>query len=114
MGAGRRQHHAQQEAMRAANAEANRQQEMMRQQQAAFEEQLKLQREAMMAQTKSLTDALAPDARKLVGGTLGAQNIGIRTAASRRKSVQSIGSGIASLRIPLNLGGGGDSGLNIG
>ena len=56
MGAGRRQHHAQQDAMRRANEEANRQKAMMEQQQRAMEAQLKAQREAVMAQTKVMTE----------------------------------------------------------
>ena len=114
MGAGRRQHHAQQEAMRAANAEANRQKAMMEAQQRAMEEQLKLQREAMMKQTEAMREALAPDIRK-TGATLGAQNLGVRTSRARRQATAAtVGRGISSLRIPLNIGGDTGSGLNIG
>ena len=112
MGAGRRQHHAQQAAMRAANEEANRQKAMMEAQQRAMEEQLKLQREAMMQQTKEMREAMAPDIR--TGATLGAQNLGIRSARSQRRTVSNLGKGIASLRIPLNLGSQSGTGLNIG
>ena len=114
MGAGRRQHHAQQQAMRAANEEANRQKAMMEAQQRAMEEQLKLQREAMMQQTKAMQEAMAPDIRRTVGGTLGAQNLGVRTSRSRRQTTANIGRGISSLRIPLNIGTESGSGLNIG
>ena len=111
MGAGRRQHHAQQQAMRAANAEANRQAEMIRQQQEAERQQMEAMRKAMQDQTK---DLLTPDITKLVGGTLGAQNLGIRTARSQRGSVKGLSKGLAALRIPLNIGGGSGGGLNIG
>ena len=113
MGAGRRQHHAQQEAMRRANEEANRQRALMEQQQRAMEEQLKLQREAMMKQTEAMREALAPDIRK-TGATLGAQNLGVRSSrAGRQATAATVGRGISSLRIPLNIGGAG-GGLNIG
>ena len=114
MGAGRRQHHAQQAAMRAANEEANRQKAMMEAQQRAMEEQLKAQREAMMAQTQAMRETFAPDIRKTTGATLGAQNLGVRTSRARRQATAAtVGRGIASLRIPLNIGGSG-GGLNIG
>ena len=112
MGAGRREHHAQQNAMRAANEAANRQKEMMEAQQKAMEEQLTLQREAMMKQTQAMREAMTP--ARTTGGTLGAQNLGVRSARSARQSTANIGRGIASLRIPLNVGGDTGSGLNIG
>jgi len=111
MGAGRRQHHAQQAAMRAANEEANRQKAMMEAQQRAMEEQLKLQREAMMKQTEAMREAMAPDVRRTTGAT---QNVGVRTRSSRRQTASNIGKGISSLRIPLNIGGDTGTGLNIG
>ena len=115
MGAGRRQHHAREQAMRDANAEANRQRAMMEQQQKAMEEQLKLQREAMMKQTEAMREAMAPDIRKTTGATLGAQNLGVRSSRSRRKATAAtVGRGISSLRIPLNIGGDTGTGLNIG
>ena len=115
MGAGRRQHHRQQEAMRAANAEANRMKAMMEQQQKAMEEQLKIQREAMMKQTEAMREAMAPDIRKTTGATLGAQNLGVRSSRARRQATAAtVGRGISSLRIPLNIGGETGGGLNIG
>ena len=115
MGAGRRQHHAREQAMRDANAEANRQRAMMEQQQKAMEEQLKLQREAMMKQTEAMREAMAPDIRKTTGATLGAQNLGVRSSRSRRQATAAtVGRGISSLRIPLNIGGDTGTGLNIG
>jgi len=114
MGAGRRQHHRREQAMRDANAEANRQRAMMEQQQKAMEEQLKLQREAMMKQTQAMREAMAPDVRRTTGATVGAQNVGVRTSRSRRQTTSNIGRGISSLRIPLNIGGDTGSGLNIG
>ena len=115
MGAGRRQHHAREQAMRDANAEANRMKAMMEQQQKAMEEQLKIQREAMMKQTEAMREAMAPDIRKTTGATLGAQNLGVRSSRARRQATAAtVGRGISSLRIPLNIGGTGGGGLNIG
>jgi len=111
MGAGRREHHKQQEAMRAANAEANRQQELARQQQEAFERQLAAQREAMLAQTKAMREVKAP---QVLQSTVGAENVGVRTSRSRRQTTRAMGSGAAALRIPLNIGGGSGGGLSIG
>jgi len=79
-----------------------------------MEAQLKAQREAMMAQTKAMTEAIAPDIRRTTGATLGAQNLGVRTSRARRQATAAtVGKGISSLRIPLNIGGTG-GGLNIG
>jgi len=114
MGAGRRQHHAQEQAKRDAAAAADQQRRMMEEQQRAMEEQLKIQREAMMKQTEAMREAMAPDIRKTTGATLGAQNLGVRTSRARRQSTAAtVGKGISSLRIPLNIGGTG-GGLNIG
>jgi len=115
MGAGRRQHHAQEQAKRDAAAAANQQRQLMEQQQRAMEEQLKLQREAMMRQTEAMREAMAPDIRKTTGATLGAQNLGVRTSRARRQATAAtVGRGISSLRIPLNIGGDTGSGINIG
>ena len=115
MGAGRRQHHAREQAMRDANAEANRMKAMMEQQQKAMEEQLKIQREAMMKQTEAMREAMAPDLRRTTGATLGAQNLGVRSSRARRTATAAtVGRGISSLRIPLNIGGDTGTGLNIG
>ena len=114
MGAGRRQHHRQEQAKRDAAAEANRMKAIMEEQQRAMDEQLKLQREAMMKQTEAMREALAPDIRK-TGATLGAQNLGVRSSRARRQATAAtVGRGISSLRIPLNIGGDTGSGLNIG
>jgi len=104
MGAGRRQHHAQQEAMRAANAEANRFEAMMRQQEEA---------------NKQLAEALKPDLSALkpprtTASTVGQTGAGVRTGRSARKTTTGLGKGLASLRIPLNIGGQAGDGLNIG
>ena len=112
MGAQRRAHHRQQEGMRAATAEANRQRAAMEAQQRAYQEQLRMQRESMMAQTQAMREAMAPPLT--TGGTLGAQNVGVRTARSQRGSVRGLSRGLAALRIPLNIGGGAGGGLNIG
>ena len=111
MGAGRRQHHRQEQAKRDAAAEANRMQAIMEEQQRAMDEQLKLQREAMMKQTEAMREAMAPDIRRTTGAT---QNVGVRTRSSRRQTTSNIGKGISSLRIPLNIGGDTGTGLNIG
>ena len=111
MGAARRQHHRQQEGMRAATAEANRQMQMMEAQQKAFQDQLAIQREAMMAQTEAMREAMAPTVTTGTGAT---KNVGVRTARSRRKTVAGLGKGVSALRIPLNVGGSTGSGLNIG
>ena len=114
MGAQRREHHKREEAMRAAGIEATRRRIEMENQQRAFQEQLRVQREAMMAQTKAMREALTPDINKTVGGTLGAKNLGVRTSRSRRQTAANIGRGISSLRIPLNIGAESGTGLNIG
>jgi hypothetical protein len=106
MGAGRRAHHAQQEAMRAANEQAN----MIRAQEEAMRRQMEAQRQAMLDQTKMMREAKAPTRIK---STVGSQNVGVRTARSKRQSTRSMSQGAASLRIPLNIGGSG-GGLNIG
>ncbi len=111
MGAARRQHHAQQNAMRAANEEANRMAEMMRQQQEAERQRLEMMRQQMEAQTKAMLEA--SKAPTTVKSTIGAETGSVRTAASRRKSTVAMGSGAASLRIPLNIGGGSSGGLSI-
>jgi hypothetical protein len=104
MGAGRRQHHAQQAAMRAANEEANRFAEMMRQQEEA---------------NRRLAEALRPDLSELkpprtTASTVGQTGSGVRTRRSDRKTTTGLGKGLASLRIPLNIGGEAGDGLNIG
>src|SRR5210317_874350 len=115
MGAGRRQHHAQEQAKRDAASAADQQRRMIEQQQPAMEEQLKLQRDAMMKQTEAMREAMAPDIRKTTGATLGAQNLGVRTSRARRQATAAtVGRCISSLRIPLNIGGDTGSGLNIG
>ena len=111
MGAGRRQHHAQQEAMRAANEEANRQAAMMAEQQRLFQEQMRLQREEMMRETAAARMAASP---QTLQSTVGAQNVGVRSGASKKKTGAALAGGAASLKIPLNLGGGFGSKLNIG
>ncbi len=114
MGASRRQHHRQEAAKRQAGIDATAARIAAENQQRAFQERLAGQREAMMAQTEAMREAMAPDIRQTVGGTLGAQNIGIRTARSQRGSVRGLSRGLAALRIPLNIGGGTGGGLNIG
>ena len=104
MGAGRRQHHAQQEAMRRATAEANR-----------FEAMMKAQEEANVKMAEALKpdmDALKPP--RTTASTVGLTGAGVRTARSARKTTTGIGKGLAALRIPLNIGGNVGGGLNIG
>ena len=105
MGAGRRQHHAQQEAMRAATAEANRFEAMMRQQEEA-------NRKMAEALKPNLPDLKPP---RTTASTVGLTGAGVRTARSARKTTSGMGKGLAALRIPLNIGGtAGGGGLNIG
>ena len=105
MGASRRAHHAQQTAMRAATAEANRFAEMQR----AEQERLKALAEALKPQPAQYE---APDSP--IRSTLADTNVGVRTARSKRATTTGMAKGIAALRIPLNIGGGAGSGLNIG
>jgi len=107
MGAARRQHHKQQEGMRAATADANR----IRAMQEESRRQFQLQIEAMRAQAEALKPEKAP---RPLQSTLDDSRTGVRTARSRRKTVAGLGKGVASLRIPLNVGGTTGSGLNIG
>jgi hypothetical protein len=111
MGAGRREHHSQQEAMRAANEEANRFAAQMRAQQEAERQRMLAMREAMERQTKSMMEA--SKAPTTVRSTIGAETGGVSTARSRRKATRAVGGGASALRIPLNIGGTG-GGLNIG
>ena len=105
MGASRRAHHRQQEAMREANAEANRVRAAM---------------EAQQSQYQAMIDALKPKAQvpdaapRPVQSTLDMSGGGIRTARSARGTVRGPSRGLAALRIPLNIGGGTGGGLNIG
>ena len=91
---------------------ATLQRDAMEAQQRAYAQQLDQQRRAMMAQTEAMREAMAPNV--ITGGTLGAQNLGVRTAKSQRGSVKGLSKGLASLRIPLNIGGGTGGGINIG
>jgi len=104
MGARRRAHHRQQEAMRAATAEANR-----------FESMMRAQEEA----NRRLADVLKPNvsdlaAPRTVASTLDTAAGGVRTARSAKGTVKGLSRGLAALRIPLNIGGGTGGGLNIG
>jgi len=104
MGASRRAHHRQQEAMRAATAERDRFEAMMRQQEEA---------------NRRLAEALRPNYEALkpprtVASTLGDTASNVRTARSARGTVKGLSKGLASLRIPLNIGGGTGGGINIG
>jgi hypothetical protein len=107
MGAQRRQHHRQQEAMRAANAETNR----IRAMQEESRRQYQLQIMAMRAQAEALTPDAPP---RPIQSTLDASRTGIRTARSARGTVRGFSRGLSALRIPLNIGGGTGGGLNIG
>jgi len=104
MGASRRQHHAQVEAERAAGIEATRIRMEQEAAQRAYDEQLK----AMRKQAEALT---APTP---IQSTLSAANVGVRTGQSTRATTTNLSRGVASLRIPLNIGGSSGSGLNIG
>ena len=112
MGAQRRQHHRRVEGERQAGIDATAARIAAENQQRAFQAQLAAQRESMLAQTEAMREAMAPSLT--TGGTIGAQNLGVRTARSQRGTVRGLSRGLASLRIPLNIGGGTGGGLNIG
>ena len=105
MGSRRRQHHRQQESMREATAMTNR----FEAQQRAYEEQIRRQTESMLKPPATYD---APD--RALPSTLDTSSTGIRTARSTRGTVRGLSKGLASLRIPLNIGGGSGGGLNIG
>lgn len=111
MGAKRREHHRREEGMRAAGIEATRQRLEMERQQRAYQDQLNQQREQMLAQTRAMREATAPTP---TSATLSARGLGVRSARSQRGTVRGLSKGLASLRIPLNIGGGAGGGLNIG
>ena len=104
MGAGRRAHHAREQAKRDAAAEAARFEAMMR----AQEEANRRMAEAL----KPNYDALKPP--RTTASTVGRTGAGVRTARSARKTTTGIGKGLAALRIPLNIGGDTGGSLNIG
>jgi len=106
MGAKRRQHHAAVQAQRDAAAQVAAFEEQQRQ----FQEQLRLQREAMLQQTKEMRLATAP---KMLQSTAGATRTGVKAGASKKKTASALGAGASSLKIPLNLGAFSGSGLNI-
>jgi NAD kinase len=104
MGASRKKHHRQQEAMRAATAERN----IFEAQQRAYEEQMRRQTEALLKQQEMY------EAPRTLASTVGTDGTGVRTARSQRGTTTGLSKGVASLRIPLNVGGVSGSGLNIG
>jgi len=106
MGAQRRQHHARVEAERAAGIEATR----IRMEQEAAQRAYDAQIQAMREQAQEL----AGSTPRPIQSTIDAANVGIRTARSQRGTTTGLARGVASLRIPLNVGGTSGSGLNIG
>jgi hypothetical protein len=110
MGAGRAAEHRAEEQKRAAGIEATRMRIEEEDRQRLYKQQLEAQRQAMLDQTKMMRETKAPTRIK---STVGSQNVGVRTARSKRQSTRSMSQGAASLRIPLNIGGSG-GGLNIG
>jgi len=107
MGASRRQHHRRVEAERAAGIEATR----IRMEQEAAQRAYEAQIQAMREQAQALTPDAPP---RPIQSTIDAANVGIRTARSQRGTTAGLARGVASLRIPLNVGGTSGSGLNIG
>ena len=105
MGASRRAHHRQQEAMRAATAEANRFDAMMRAQEEA-------NRRMAEALKPSISDFQPPKTTASIVSTL--TDTGVRTARSARGTTRGLSKGLAALRIPLNIGSTTGGGLNIG
>jgi len=106
MGAGaqRRQHHRQQEAMREATAQRN----AFEAQQRAYEEQMRRQTEALLKQPETY------EPPRTIASTIETGRTGVRTARTARGTTAGLAKGVASLRIPLNIGGISGSGLNIG
>ena len=107
MGAQRRAHHRREEAKRQAGIDAT----AMRIAQEAAAERQRQQIESMRQLAESMTPAAAP---RPIQSTLDASNTGVRTARSQRVTLRGLSRGLASLRIPLNIGGGTGGGLNIG
>lgn len=102
MGAERRAHHRRVEAERAAQAEADRMEAFVRQQQ-----------ENMMRMAEALKPAPV-QTPKTARASLQDTGGGIRTARSRKQTTMDSAKGLASLRIPLNVGSETGGGLNIG
>lgn len=105
MGANRRAHHARVAAERQAGIEADA---------------MRRAQEEQQRQYQAMIDALKPKAQvpdqapRPVQSTLDLSRGGVRTARSARGTAMALGKGLASLRIPLNLGGSSGGGLNIG
>ena len=101
-GARRRQHHAQQEAMRQATREAT-----------AINAQIAAQEKA----NQQLAEALKPGQQKYTPPPMSAAAMlgtrGIRPRKARKSSTLARGRGISQLRIPLNVGQGAAGGTNI-
>jgi hypothetical protein len=98
--ANRQAHHAREQAKRDAAA-------VMAQQEQAYKEML-----SMVPKPPKPEDYTpAPTGTR---SNLDDSNSGVRTAKSKRKSTLNMNKGVASLRIPLNTGGGSGGGLNIG
>lgn len=100
----RKAHHAQQNAMREANAAANA---AASRQEQAYKDML-----AMIPPPPKPQEYTPPPMSTRSG--LDDTNSGVRTAKSKRKSTMNVNKGVASLRIPLNTGGNAGSGINIG
>jgi len=103
MGAGRRQQHAREQAKRDAAAEADR---------------IRRQQEESQKAYQAMIDALKPKAvvdttPKPVQSTIADTRTGVRTARSGRQTTTGLAKGLASLRIPLNVGATSGN-LNIG
>jgi F0F1-type ATP synthase membrane subunit b/b' len=96
-------------ARKQAKKDAEKARREMAKQTAMFNRQLEAQRQQMLAEAEKARRSI-PTA---TGATIGSLNQGVAPASSKRKTVKNLGRGISSLRIPLNLPGGG-SGMNIG
>jgi hypothetical protein len=111
MGAERRAHHAHEQAKRDAAAQAAQMEQLMRQQQEAMAKLVEAAKPPVLPEVQAPTPVASTLASAKQVGMTG----GVRTAASGRKSLRKTGSGAASLRIPLNVGGAASTtGLNIG
>lgn len=96
-------------ARKQAKKDAEKARREMAKQTEMFNRQLEAQRQQMLSEAEKARRSI-PTA---TGATIGSLNQGVAPASSKRKTVKNLGRGISSLRIPLNLPGGG-SGMNIG
>ena len=105
MGAKRREHHRREEGKRQAGIDATAARIAQEQEQARYQVMI----DAL--KPKALAEVTPP---RTIQSTADDTRGGVRTARSTRGTVKGLSRGLASLRIPLNIGGGAGGGLNIG